>query len=823
MSHRHRTLVLISALLVAAATANGQAARSATSRRRAASSLIEAGDAAMDANRPARAAQLYERALERQRHAGNLAAMETTFVLIGLARRENNQSDSAIASYQAGLALTTPARPGALRATLLNNLGSEYRAIGRYDLAYASHVDAARMAGTDWSVLSDALNNIGLVFDDLGMPARTPAHLIALDSALIYYGRARDAAPTDSPLRDDATTLNNMGVVHRRRFLLTGDTAELHAARALYDAAARGARHDSAFALGAQVLQNQALLEGDAGDTTRADSLLGVARLASDSSGQTFWAAMALSERGRIQRRTDVAGLRRAVAFLDTAVALFEQVSGKSGGDATRISFADQQHLIDATNTWILTRLALARADPAPAQAFAMLAAMERGRAGALDVLLRKLPAHPGTVPIGVARSRAAGRANIVSDATLALGGRDLVEGALRTGAAVVSYLVTADTLVIWAAGRDRIPVMVTRRIPRETLTSHVTSLRRMLRVDNADSSARVVRDAVGTATAPTVESALRGVEDEPDLDAVVADSVYPDSIRALADDLLPKEVRAILPDSGVVIIVPNGPLALVPFAALIGGEVRAEARRGIAVRLVPSLTTLALLDRRGRRADPRQLGATTLVVGNPVTPTFEDARGKRRAFRTLGGAAGEAHTIAAMFSSRLLVGAGATEDSVRRLLPSARIVHLATHGYAYADEARAGDSFIALAPGGRGDGLLSAREVSELPPLSADLVVLSACQTALGTIKQAEGIVGLQRAFLGRGARSVVVSLWSVADDATGPFMTSFYRHWRDDADHPSKSMALWRAQVDLRTDSLHPAWKHPRYWAAFQIVGAD
>lgn len=96
---------------------------------------------------------------------------------------------------------------------------------------------------------------------------------------------------------------------------------------------------------------------------------------------------------------------------------------------------------------------------------------------------------------------------------------------------------------------------------------------------------------------------------------------------------------------------------------------------------------------------------------------------------------------------------------------------------------------------------------------------MLSACQTGLGDLKQTEGTIGLQRAFLARGARSVMVSLWNVSDAATRTLMTSFYRHWLRDPDQPSKTEALRRAQNAVRKTA---GFEDPRYWAAFQLVGA-
>ena len=157
----------------------------------------------------------------------------------------------------------------------------------------------------------------------------------------------------------------------------------------------------------------------------------------------------------------------------------------------------------------------------------------------------------------------------------------------------------------------------------------------------------------------------------------------------------------------------------------------------------------------------------------------------------------------------------------MRARLPRASLIHLATHGYAFSSGACSRQSFIALAPGRGEHGVLSVGEVLDDPTLklTAELVVLSACQTGLGDLKEAEGTVGLQRAFLAKGARSVLVSLWSVSAAATDLLMKRFYTHWLDDPRHPTKAEALRLAQEDVRAT---PGYQHPRFWAAFQLVGA-
>jgi CHAT domain-containing protein len=267
---------------------------------------------------------------------------------------------------------------------------------------------------------------------------------------------------------------------------------------------------------------------------------------------------------------------------------------------------------------------------------------------------------------------------------------------------------------------------------------------------------------------------------------------------------------------------VPNGSLALVPFAALPAGDTTsAGAVLGsrYAIRYAPSLAFLARPVGDARARERRARVTDALVVGDPIMPRA-DAGGSGLLLARLPNAALEARQVAGRIHAVALGGAAATEGAVRRRIGRAAIVHLATHGYAYSSDARARDSFIALAPDSAHDGLLTVGEIlDELGPITADLVVLSACQTGLGDLKQAEGTVGLQRAFLARGARSVLVSLWSVDDAATRRLMDRFYGHWLNDADRPTKAEALRRAQEDVRrTKGL----EHPRYWAAFQLVGA-
>lgn len=144
------------------------------------------------------------------------------------------------------------------------------------------------------------------------------------------------------------------------------------------------------------------------------------------------------------------------------------------------------------------------------------------------------------------------------------------------------------------------------------------------------------------------------------------------------------------------------------------------------------------------------------------------------------------------------------------------RILHLATHGVA--DE-RVGDySYLAFASEADSiaNELLYVRDLYNLQ-LNADMVVLSACQTALGRLQRGEGIISLARAFAYAGARSIVTTLWSVEDASTKTLMLAFYRHLQ--AGMP-KDQALQQAKLEWIANAGYFK-AHPYCWAGLIVIG--
>jgi CHAT domain-containing protein len=198
---------------------------------------------------------------------------------------------------------------------------------------------------------------------------------------------------------------------------------------------------------------------------------------------------------------------------------------------------------------------------------------------------------------------------------------------------------------------------------------------------------------------------------------------------------------------------------------------------------------------------------ATTLVaVGNPSAgPSRLPYSGQ------------ELHTIAGLFGrrARVLEGDLATEGQVRDgVAGGARMLHFATRGVI--DESRPDRSGLVLTPRPPvEDGLLQMREVYGMR-MDADLVTLSACQTALGRNVTGEGVIGLARAFYYAGARSVVASLWDVDDRSTARLMELFYRQLRDGK---PIDVALQQAKLSVIRDAGQTA--APFYWASFIASG--
>ena len=149
--------------------------------------------------------------------------------------------------------------------------------------------------------------------------------------------------------------------------------------------------------------------------------------------------------------------------------------------------------------------------------------------------------------------------------------------------------------------------------------------------------------------------------------------------------------------------------------------------------------------------------------------------------------------------------------------LESYRLVHFATHGFFNSEQPELSGLVLSLVDrGGKSqDGFLRLTDIYNLR-LPAEVVVLSACQTALGKEIRGEGLIGLTRGFMYAGARRVVASLWQVDDLATAELMRVFYQGMLTEQLRPAA--ALRKAQRQLAQD---PRWASPFFWSAFVLQG--
>lgn len=330
-----------------------------------------------------------------------------------------------------------------------------------------------------------------------------------------------------------------------------------------------------------------------------------------------------------------------------------------------------------------------------------------------------------------------------------------------------------------------------TLAMAKEDLMTEVSELRQVMKVDEARASQRLTREI-----------------DAPPLEHSFADPS--DRLRRLYD-LLVLPLESHLPGYGrPLVIEPHDFLWLLPFAALKLPDDSYLAERW-PFHYSPAHQVLEEIRREHDYGAVGDLKA--LIVGNPTMPDAITLDGQALRLTQLEGAQGEAEAIHKLFpadQSRLLTAYEATREKVLTAVPEAGILHFATHGVAHS--AKPLDSFVVLA-GQQDEALLTARDIMRLP-CPAELVVLSACQTGLGQVS-GEGIIGFSRAFLIAGARGVLVSQWSVDDEATKELMISFYQHYLE---QNGKGAALQSAMKALRNN---PAYTHPRYWAAFGLVG--
>jgi len=316
---------------------------------------------------------------------------------------------------------------------------------------------------------------------------------------------------------------------------------------------------------------------------------------------------------------------------------------------------------------------------------------------------------------------------------------------------------------------------------------------------------------------------------------------------RRLRQDLVDLSDLIVAPvydslDGRRVLVSVNGALQYIPFGLL--PVVSAGQRQALlethSVVSVPSMSVLAALRTEDDSIDtPRSTlalfadpvldpedprlpaaGPVLAAVQRPASGLLERSSVKSVLGR-LPATAREADAIGALVPAdrrQIVVGFAASRDTLFGLqLDQYRILHFATHGLV--DSRYPELSALALSSfdeaGRPREGYLRLHEIFDLD-LNADLVVLSACETALGREIRGDGLIGLVQGFMYAGARSLVVSAWQVPDAATAELMARFYRFMLADGQRPAQ--ALRSAQMSIAAE---PGWADPYFWGSFMLVG--
>ena len=278
-------------------------------------------------------------------------------------------------------------------------------------------------------------------------------------------------------------------------------------------------------------------------------------------------------------------------------------------------------------------------------------------------------------------------------------------------------------------------------------------------------------------------------------------DELFPldDPLKPFFDAVIDPILDMLEPQDDELVIVPDGALCLTPWGAVF---------ESIRIRIVPSLTSYQLI-LSAPEGHHKKTGA--LLVGNPCLKELEKPLGD------LPFAQKEVEMIASILKTTPLTGTHATKAEVMRRMSSVGLIHFAAHGIKCTGEIALSPNpgWSSKCPQGK-DYILKMSDV-QAAKLRARLVVLSCCHSGQGTVFAGEGAVGIARAFLAAGARSVLVTLWAINDEATMVFMKSFYQQLKEGK---TASAAVQQSMKFLRESEQFYEMK---YWAPFQLIGDD
>lgn len=703
------------------------------------------------------ALDVYQQALAIHQSIGDHSGEGKTLSNLGSVYANQGQYEQALKLYKQALAIREDLGDRAGVATIVSNLGSIYSQLGQYAqaLKFYEQALAIREELGDRAGIGITLGNLGAIYNSLGRYER----------ARQFYEQALAIREELGDYAGVGTIISNLGAIYTK-------LERPEQAIGFYKQALEifGAVNDKAGA--GNILDRLGLEYADQGNPSAALQFYEQALVIRQELGDRSGIGTTLNNIG--QAYASAGHLDEAIEFYRQALNLRQTIGDRAGEGMTLSDLGAAYHRLGQ----------YANAEQALFSSIGVLESLRPGLTDADKISIFETQAQTYS----------------------------LLQKALVAQNKTTTALEVAER----SRARAFVELLASRLSSTPDSSVEPPTIAQIQQIAQAQSATLVEYSLMGQSlyiwvVKPTGEVAFQQVDRIPaNLAEVVKRSREVDgaSERSQLYQLLIKPIAALLPTNPNehVIFIPHQSLFLVSFNSLQNDQGKYLIENHT-ILTAPAIQVLALTRQQRQQVS----GSEILIVGNPKMPQFPPEAGDLPPLFPLPEAEAEAKAIANIFSTGAITGEQATETAIAEMMPSARIIHLATHGFLDDVQGLGVPGTIALASSSEDNGFLTAGEIIEMK-LGAQLAVLSACDTGRGQIT-GDGVIGLSRSFISAGVPSVVVSLWAIPDEPTAFLMTEFYRHLQQTG---NKAQALRQAM--LSTLKQHP---NPTEWAAFTLIG--
>jgi CHAT domain-containing protein/Tfp pilus assembly protein PilF len=816
-----------------------------------------------------KALETYQQALSIYQKTNDQTWIADTLNSIGLVHADLGEYEPALAAYNQALPLYEAVKDIGGKAYTLNNLGVAYDAQGEYQKALDAYNEALPL----WQQVGDkkgqayTLNNIGYIYDTLGQFQQALASYNAAlplwrevkdrqgeaftlnniglayanaeqyDKALEYYNQALPLWQELLGSRGQATTLNNIGYVYANTGNFNKALQTYNQALPLWERV--GDRRGEA-----STLNNIGFVYANLNEIQPALNYYNRALELRRSVGDRAKEALTLYRIAISQR--DLGNLEAAQWNIEAALEIVEDLRTKVDNQDFRASFFASKQ--DYYEFYIDLLMQMHKSNPTQGYDAKALQASERARARSLLDILTDAGAEirQGVDPELSAQEKALQQklAGLEERRTQVLAEDHTEEQAAAINSEIEQVL--QDYRQVQAQIRETSPryaaltqpqPLTLQDIQQQVLDKDTVLLEYSLGKERSYLWI-VTSDSLKSYELPARDQIEKASLDFRNWLTVPSLRIRSAQMNASAQNLSEMILGPIAEQLGNkrLLIVSDGALQYVPFAALAVPAQPEYTPLIVNHELVtlPSASTVGVLRQElaGRPSAPKTLA----VLADPVfsqtdervnqvsavkPPAPQDTvKNLELTFQRLPFTKQEAEKILdlvpASEKAKAFGFAANREAATSEVLSNYQMVHFATHGILDSANPELSGLVLSLVDkkGRPQDGFLRLPEIFNLN-LPAELVVLSACETGLGQQIRGEGLVGLTRGFMYAGAARVVVSLWSVDDEATSLLMVNFYQRMLQQGLKPAA--ALRAAQLEM----WQSEWKSPAYWAAFTMQG--